>query len=121
MEVKLRDRLAPDVEEFMKHSPDENLVFRCLKCQSFILPREINILKIPSINKWGQKTFYTVPLCPTCFPDPQNYVSDDRVEPSEFMTLTREQFFITRKYEKSGLLAPDFVGSTTQIKSSLIS
>jgi hypothetical protein len=112
MEISLRDRVASTIDELMKHSPDAKIVMRCLACQNIFLPKEIHIMKMPIRLKDGHKTFLTAELCPVCFPNPEAYIADPNLDSSEFITLTREQFFLTRQYERAGLIPPDFTGKS---------
>ena len=108
MKVELRERLAPNMDELIKHSPNENLIFRCLKCQSFLLPKQIHIAKLPIRLKSGAKSWFVVELCPVCFPNPRDFLDDPNLESSTFINLTRDEYFTTRRYEKAGLIPPDY-------------
>ena len=112
MDIEFTNNRVGTIDDVMKNS-DEKLVYRCLKCQSIVLPKEIHVLKIPIKDKEGRETWWAVELCPACFPDPQNYIDNDDVESSVFLPLTREQFFITRQYEKAGLIPPAYNGDKT--------
>jgi hypothetical protein len=113
MDIQITEKRIGIIDDVMKQSPDEKIIFRCLACQSFVIPKEMHILKMPIRDPQGRKTFWTIELCPVCFPDPQNYIQNDRVESSVLLPLTREQFFTTRQYERAGLVPPDFNGSQT--------
>lgn len=115
MDVKITNKRIGTIDDVMKHSPDEGIVFRCLKCQSFVMTKEVHILKIPIRDPQGRKTWWVVELCPICFPDPHKYIEDDQLSSSDFLPLTREQFFITRRYETAGLIPPDFNGGTNSL------
>ena len=113
MDIKISHPIAKDIDDWMKSMPEEKIVYRCMKCQGFVLPKELHLLKMPIKDQFGRKTFWNIELCPLCFPNPKDYIADDSVESSEFLCLTREQFFITRQHEKAGLIPPDFNGTHT--------
>jgi hypothetical protein len=92
----------------MKHSPDVNMVWRCLKCQSFLLPKEIHLAKLPIKLRDGSKSWLVIELCPICFPNPRSFLDDPKLESSTFIYLTRDEYFTTRRYERSGLIPPDY-------------
>jgi hypothetical protein len=109
MDIKITHNRIGTIDDVMKNS-DEQIVYRCLKCQSILLPKEIHMLKMPIYDKEGRRTWWVIELCPICFPNPHDYIANNDVESSQFLPLTREQFFVTRQYEKANLLPPNFNG-----------
>lgn len=112
MDIKFKGVPVGEIDEVVNWLPSETIILRCMACQAFLLPKEVNILKIPIKDQFGRKTWWCVELCPVCFPDPQNFIDNNDVESSMFRALTREQFFTTRQCERAGLVVPDFKGAT---------
>jgi len=96
--------MGKTIEEMM--SPDDNIVFRCLRCQEYFLPREYHVM----VKRWRGKDGYSravgYELCPVCFPNPESLTEEEQIQPSGYVCIPREEFFIQRRYEKAGLLPP---------------
>jgi hypothetical protein len=114
MNVSIRERQGKTVEELM--GPDDNIVFRCMDCQEFLLPRELHQLKRRAKDtRNGLWTWDVKLLCPICFPDPHKIAAeleeDEDVSSSPLLAMTKEKLRETRAYERAGLLAPQPKGN----------
>lgn len=103
-EIKIVERLAKHIDDLL--TPNDKVILRCTDCQTFLMPREVNILKARVKDSRGAWTFIVLEMCPACFPDFSRYRQDEIPPQSTFITLTRDEYEITRKYEKAGLLSP---------------
>lgn len=103
MEIKINERLGKDLDDIL--TPDDNIIFRCTECQTFLLPKEIRMLKAPVRDKKGLRTFAVIELCPVCYKD-NRYILDEMIPQSYFITMNREEYEVTRQYERAGLISP---------------
>lgn len=117
-EIKIKERLAPHMDDLVANREDINLILRCTECHTFLLPQEINMLKAPARDMNGQRTWVVFQLCPACHPNYRALRHDEVPPQSFFITLNREEYEITRKYERAGLLSP--IKNDALNKSSLI-
>lgn len=103
MNISIIERIGKSIEGML--SPDDHIVLRCTSCQEFFLPRELHILK-RRVLLGGQWTFDIKELCPACFPNPEAHRKEEAPPESSFIRLSREEFDLTRSYERAGLLPP---------------
>jgi hypothetical protein len=116
MQIAMRDRVASTLDEML--SPEDKIILRCVDCQVFLLPRELHVLRrrVKDILH-GTWTYEVHELCPCCT---VNLADEERMaiqQSSTFVYLTREQYEVTKRYERAGLLAPDFKGVTSLLVS----
>jgi len=105
VDIKLRDRTASKLEDII--SPEDKLVFRCLVCEEYLLPKEYHVLG----KRWRAKDGYVYAmafeLCPVCYPNPESLTKEELIQASPYAVMTREEFLIQRRYEKAGILPPE--------------
>lgn len=99
-----------DLDSVLNSRPDVNLLFRCVDCQTFLLPEEITVVTF----RWrdqqtGEARSLPIEVCPQCFDKvtgPQNdgKIKDEDLPRSYFVALTREDYENTRKAERLGLI-----------------
>jgi len=104
VEVKLRERTASQVEDLL--GPNDGIVFRCLGCQEYFLPREYHVLKKTWRAKDGYVYSVAYELCPACYPEPHLLTKEEDIDASGYAVLTKTEFLIQRRYEKAGIIPP---------------
>lgn len=108
--IILTEACDKQFHNFDEAIPDgEAIIFRCMKCQNFVLPREIHIARrrVKDMRK-GIWTWDIRELCPHCFPNPSEVINHPHISSSLFLRLNREEYEITRAYERAGILPPQF-------------
>jgi hypothetical protein len=106
MDIKVVERRAPSLDALL--GPEDKVIMRCLKCQSFFIPREIRTVTA----RWrdqGHVVAHAWMLCPVCYPEIDSNIDTMRLDQfpeSEFLTLSRDEYEITRSYERAGLIPP---------------
>jgi len=104
MKITLKERTASTLEEIL--SPEDNMVFRCLGCQEYFLPREYHTLRKRWRGSDGYVHSVVLELCPVCYPQPNLLTQEEGAEASGYAILTRAQFLEQRRYEKAGIIPP---------------
>lgn len=104
MDIRIHNTPAPDILSVLNNKPEEHIVFRCVDCQTFLMPEELRTITF-HIRHEGAMIHVPAVYCPACHPNliaPKT--QDDLVMPSTFLTLNREQVEKSIKAEKSGLV-----------------
>lgn len=106
MDIKVVERRAKSLDSIL--SPEDKVILRCAKCQSFFLPREIRTVTA----RWREDGYvqaYAWMLCPVCHPETEyvkNVMDLENYPESHFLTLTRDEYEITKSYERAGIIPP---------------
>lgn len=104
-EIKHVERLANHVDQLL--TPDDHVIFLCMSCETYLLPREIHTLVRQHRDKYGRGISEIVVQCPVCHPFPDR--NDNNPPASNFHILTREQYEYKRAFDRAGLEMPDNV------------
>lgn len=97
--------MAHRVEDLL--GPDDDLVFQCVTCGEYFLPREYHVLKRTYRSANGEAFTEAFELCPACYPAPSLLRQETDPHPSGYLVLTKADFLEKRRYEKIGLVAPN--------------
>ena len=104
MDVIVRQPIARDLDAILNERPDINIIYRCLDCQTFLLPSEISLIVARFRDESGAARSIPHELCPVCHPTVARPESPDLIPESPFVVLTREDYEQTKQAEKWGLV-----------------
>ena len=92
MDIKIKNRTAHDLDEVL--TEDDKLIFRCPQCQLLYLPREAQ----GTVMRWRKPDGYVGSALALGCADPKCYYQGEPI------ILTREEYELTRRYERAGLV-----------------
>lgn len=122
MKVEVKQPVAANLDSVL--TPEDKIIFRCMDCQTFLLPREIHMAVFRFREKsTGEARAIPVEVCPVCYtgigsPEyEQSLKVEDDLPHSSFITLTRHQYEQTKTAEKWGLI---YDLQTNKIRSNLL-
>jgi len=122
MKVEIKNRVAPNIDSMFTERT--RIIFRCVDCQTFLLPDMIHMAYIRFRDKeTGQGRTIPVEVCPVCYdgigsPEYEKSLTvKDEVPHSTFITLTRHQYEQTKKAEQWGLV---YDPQTDKMRSNLL-
>lgn len=102
MEITIRDRMAKRVEDLL--GENDALVFQCVTCSEYFLPREFHILKRTWRGPDGNAFTEAYELCPACYPSLMTVKKEDNPHSSAYLVLTKEEFLEKRQAERIGIV-----------------
>lgn len=96
--------IAHDLDEVL--TPEDMIVWRCASCQTYLLPKEIIILRRrikDTLN--GIWTHEIAQICPVCHPNPNDVVDEQGDAHTDyFYKMSREEYHLMRKRESSKVI-----------------
>ncbi len=101
--IQLRKPVARDLSSVLNDNPNENIVMRCVDCQTFFLPGEITRVTARWRGEDGNAKAFPWMICPACHPELPKIHSWEDVPQCTFITLTKEQYWKTINAEKWNL------------------
>ncbi len=98
-DIKISNPVAKNMRSLLNERPDEGVVFRCLQCQTWLLPSEVHTLRIHD----KETGFDIRMLCPVCHPNANAYQGlDEEILNSPLMRFTREECLYVIQMEELG-------------------
>lgn len=108
MKIEVKTPIASNLDSVL--TPRDRIILRCVDCQTFLLPREIHMAVARFRDKrTGEARALPVEVCPVCYDgigktEYENSLTvDDELPHSTFLTLTREDYEMTKKAEAWGM------------------
>ena len=107
MDVRIKKTVAPNIDSLI--TPETNIIFRCIDCQSFLLPDMIHVATFRFRDKsTGEGKSFPIQICPVCYdsigaPEYHKDLKERDIPQSNLITLTRHQYEQTKQAEGWGL------------------
>lgn len=107
-DIRVTGRLGKSIDDVI--TPEDHIIFLCMTCETYLLPREIHNLVRRGRDNYGRPISEVIFQCPVCHPFADR--NDDNPPVSDFYRLSREMYEFKRKYDRAGLIIPDSVQLT---------
>lgn len=106
VEVKERhSRVAKHLDDVL--TPEDTVIFRCMTCETYLLPKELHTLRRQMRDKFGNGITEIIFQCPVCNPNPD--LNNGKPVESDFARMSRVEYEYRRGFERANLVMPDTV------------